>query len=247
MESLIQGGDDAAVQPAEPAGQPTPPADQPKPLLEEIDKRFHVLGQDGSPDIEAMLRKTAKSYREAEKLVQARKNRAPEAYDRTAIVPDGLEIGDDVLDIFKKLDISQDQAKGVLALLPKVHEHVAEQAASLQRERLALKWGFDNVETPEFKTRFNTVAKWAVDTFGRDAAANIATTAEGFLGLEMQMKIMQGQQKVTAPGKSSGAVDAESARKRLIEIAGSKGYRDGTDKALIAEAAALSASLQRGA
>lgn len=245
MESMIEAAPADGQTPPAAAAQ-TEPAPAPGPL-DGIDKRFHVMNEDGSPNWAEIAKKSATSYTHAEKKLMERKNKAPDAYDRKAVVPEGLDVGDEVFDTFKGLDLSQDQAKGILALLPKVHEQIAEQAASLQRERLALKWGFDKVDVPEFKTRFDTVAKWAVDTFGRDAAANIATTAEGFMGLEMQMKVMQGQQKVTVPGKATGSVDSAAARKRLIEIAGQKGYRDGSDKALIAEAAALSASIQKGA
>lgn len=241
-----------ATQPAaDPAAQPTAtaaPAGQ-LPLLEEIDKRFHVLKEDGTPDVEAMARKAAKSHREAEKLLQTRKNRAPEnGYDIKSAVPEGMEVDPSVFDDFKKLDMSQEQVAGNLKIFgEKVLPYINELAADLQRERLAVKWGIDDVKSPEFNTRFNTVARWAMDTLGKDAALRASGTAEGFLGLETEMKLAMANGSVSVKTTPTPAVDAAKARQRMNEIAGMPGYQSGRDKALQNEMSALAAQVAKAA
>ena len=241
-----------ATQPAaDPAAQPTATAAPagPLPLLEEIDKRFHVLKEDGTPDVEAMARKAAKSHREAEKLLQTRKNRAPEnGYDIKSAVPEGMEVDPSVFDEFKGLDLSQEQVAGVMKMLgTKVIPQLNELAANVQREHLAVKWGIDSVDSPEFKTRFNAVARWAIDTLGEEAAMRASGTAKDFLGLEAQMKLAMANGSVSVKATSPSVTDVAKARQRMNEIAGMPGYQSGRDKALQNEMTALAAQVAKAA
>lgn len=221
----------------------------PVPLLDEIDKRFHVLKEDGTPDVEAIARKAAKSHREAEKLLQTRKNRAPEnGYDIKSAVPEGMEVDPTVFDEFKGLDLSQEQVAGVMKMLgSKVIPQLNELAANLQREHLAVKWGIDSVDSPEFKTRFNAVARWAIDTLGEEAALRASGTAKDFLGLEAQMKLAMANGSVSVKATAPSVTDVAKARQRMNEIAGMPGYQSGRDKALQNEMTALAAQIAKAA
>ncbi len=210
--------------------------------LDEVERMYKVFKADGSLDVEASFLNAVKSHKNAQFKLSQRKNTAPESYEKDKIVPKDIQIPDDMLDEFKKLDLSQDQVKGALELVAsKLVPEFAKKSANLEKERLAVKWDMD-AKSPDFTERMQRVSNWAVETIGADAAKMIARTAEGFLGLEMQMKASADRERVSVPSTPSVPQTKVQMKSELMSLVASDAYLRG-DHAVHAKAQELASRI----
>lgn len=133
----------------------------------------------------------ARSYSELEKKIT---NRVPKEYDFSVTQDVGLaempqELAQEVSDVFRKANFSQDQVKTALALYSDQIAKVQQQMANaprvdLQKEETSLKqqWGND------YTKRIEAVKKFATTIPERVLNQPLVDTAEGIMFLEQLME-----------------------------------------------------------
>jgi hypothetical protein len=152
-----------------------------------IDDRFGVKNDEGVYDFEAIAKKTAEAYENAEKALKKRKNRAPESPDGYVKegIPEGIEVSDDIWEFFHEADLNNDQAHSVLAKMQEVFlPQLTEKHLELEAVKLQNTWG---LEGDVYAREFEKVAKWAVNKFGEGPANTFGANAQGMNSLREMM------------------------------------------------------------
>lgn len=143
----------------------------------------------------------AKSYRELEKKLSEYSEKLkniepPEEYQLA--VPDGIEIGEPLLEAFKEAGLTNDQAQKMVevfanTVLPEVQKVQAEAMIA----QLSSVWG---VDAATVKTRLENLKQWAEVVFDPTAVHMFGRSVEGIQLLE-QLYNKFGYQTPAAPAK----------------------------------------------
>lgn len=140
----------------------------------------------------------AKSYSELEGKIEESKPKVPKEYDYSFAPEMGLEMNDDqkkeASDIFKNYNLTQEQAKGMLALYSDSIKAFAEQYTAgqpqidtdMEQQTIKSKWGNEyNNKIAQLKNFSNNIRKETLN-------APMANTAEGLQILYDAMQYRQG-------------------------------------------------------
>jgi len=170
----------------------------------------------------------AKSYAELEKKI-GDTPQAPEKYDFSFAKDFELEMNEEqqkeTNDMFKQYNLTQDQAKGMLALYSDSMKAYAEQYQSqgpqidpqVEQSKLKQEWGADYNNTIAAMRNFtNTIAKETLE-------APLANTAEGLKLIRDAMKYRQGANPIT--DGTTSAVSEVSIRTKINELRNSPEYK----------------------
>ena len=169
------------------ANDDTPPADPNARPDWLTDDSYDVVKEDGTRDYEAMAKKAMERHINAEKALKARKSDVPKDaadYDRS-MVPEGLDVGDDMFEWLKEQDFTPAQAKAYFdKLATDVMPALRDTQIALEKERVSVMWG---LEDTDLQNEIIKVSVWAKDRFGEDMAKAFGSNAKGMNALREMM------------------------------------------------------------
>lgn len=119
---------------------------------------------------------------------------APDEYTPD-IVPEGLDVNEETLGVLKELNLTNEQAKGVLELA-KEAVIPALQAKQTELELKDLRQGWGTKTDTEFQSRLGAIEAWARQNLPREMLLHAATSANGIRGIEAMMKADAASQRV---------------------------------------------------
>lgn len=226
-ESLLNTGGEA------PADQ-TPPAEggATETLLNDDlswvpDKSYLVEAEDGKPDFKTMAQKAIKRHQDAEALLKKKGldvPKKPEEYVRDGL-PEGFEVPEEMWKAFHDAGMTNAQAQQQIKYLAEAFlPAITEQRMQIELRDLQSRWGFEDASEEEFSVERAKVSRYAIEKFGEDNAAQIASTAKGMDALRKMMKAEQKDQSVhlfdsaqeTAPKSKLDRFDDVMAEARKV-------------------------------
>ena len=171
----------------------------------------------------------AKSYTELESKI-SESPKAPEKYDFSFAKDMELDMNEtqekETADMFKQYNLTQEQAKGMLALYSDSMKAFAEQVqsqgpqidATVEQGKLKSSWGneYDN-NIAQMRNFTNTLSK---DTLN----APLANTAEGVQLIMDAMKYRNGGNPIAETGSAPG-ITSVSIRQKIADLRDSKEYQ----------------------